>query len=135
MKKIVVAFLLSIGLTQVVAADKFGVGLAFSGDVALAGQYSGDVGTINVELSSGSVTADYLFLEGNIDAVKGLSYYVGAGAGIGYSGSIGVRVPLGLDFNINDEIDVFVQYVPGLSIIPAFTGNYAGYTAGARYFF
>lgn len=57
--------------------------------------------------------------------------YYGYGAGVG----VGVRVPLGVCYNFeNSPIDIFVEAVPSLSVLPGVWFGIGG-GLGARYYF
>lgn len=137
MKKILVALMLLGAVHTANAGEKFGLGLVLDGTMpgsfgpALAfqyNQYKGAFGTAGLNF-------DYLALRGALKAIDGLSYYVGPGAGFGWSGpTLGLRAVFGLDYNINKEIDVFAELVPGFTVMQTMGFGFGG-AFGARYFF
>ena len=131
MKKILLAMLLSFGVSQASASgDKFGVGVVFNGGVSLAVQYD----KYKAEVGAGSIAVDYLMFVGEIDAVKGLSYYAAPGAYVGFLPTVGIRAAFGLDYNINKQVDVFAEIVPAFNIVGGLAFSTGG-AFGARYFF
>ena len=136
MKKILVALMLLGGLHAVNASEKLGLGLVLDGTSAgfgpaLAFQYNAYKGAFGTS----GINFDYLALRGALKAVDGLSYYVGPGIGLGWGGpTLGLRAAFGLDLNINKEIDVFAELVPGFTVMQTMGFNFGG-AFGARYFF
>jgi hypothetical protein len=85
------------------------------------------------------VHADYLrHTFGLIPVEKGqLPLYFGGGVGIGFGSkiSIAARVPVGLDYLFDGTpLDVFIELVPGLQLIPD-TRFEMGGGIGVRYWF
>jgi hypothetical protein len=66
-----------------------------------------------------------------------LPFYVGVGGRVVFSddATIGVRVPLGLDYMFsNAPVDIFVELVPILNLAPSTDFDFNG-GIGARYWF
>lgn len=79
--------------------------------------------------------ADYLFHKN--DLLSFASFYYGLGAKVVIINDLhlGVRIPLGLVHQLeNAPIDIFLEIVPGLNLIPS-TGFGVNGGLGARYYF
>ncbi len=99
-------------------------------DAAMAWSFA-DTGFLRVH-------ADMLGHTFSIDVDQGqLPIYFGLGAKLVFSSNleVGVRIPVGISYLFDSApIDVFVEVVPGLNLIPATTFFIEG-GIGARYFF
>jgi len=88
------------------------------------------------------VYGDYLFHfavspERTNRSLDPLSFYVGGGALLSLSSlvSLGLRIPLGLEWIFNSpKVGIFLEVVPGVSLIPSTAGFVQG-GIGARYYF
>jgi len=85
------------------------------------------------------VHADFLIHNYDlIDVNQGaLPVYFGLGAYVSFSSNLGLgaRVPFGLAYQFEDApVDIFVEIVPGLSLLPGID-FYLGGGIGVRYFF
>lgn len=81
---------------------------------------------------------DYVFHNYSIlsSASPNLSLYYGLGAKARFLsnfGNLGIRVPLGIDFNFKEApLNIFAEVVPGLTIIPGTSFNVDG-AVGIRF--
>ena len=81
-----------------------------------------------------SAAVDYWFFNPSLGS--NFKFFLGVGAGVTFSDNVGVgiRVPVGLQWLPSSLIEVFVQTVPTLNVIPATTfGNDWG--VGIRFYF
>ena len=100
-------------------------------DFAAAWSFSGDGNLL--------LQADYVWHIFRLIPVESgrLPFYVGVGAEVIFDDDpvIGVRVPLGLDYMFsNAPVDIFVEFVPILTLAPSTDFDFAG-GIGARYWF
>jgi hypothetical protein len=100
-------------------------------DAAVAWSFAG-LGWLHIH-------ADFLIHNYDLISVsKGkLPVYFGLGAFVGFSSdlSLGARIPVGLAYQFEDApLDVFVELVPGLALLPGID-FYIGGGLGVRYFF
>ena len=93
--------------------------------------------------NSFQLNGDYWIIDEELG--KGVNWYLGVGARffIGTGGNktdpvtiigLGLRVPVGLNYYIIPELEVFLEYVPGFNILPA-TAYDHDYGIGIRYHF
>ncbi|MCF7803055.1 MAG: hypothetical protein K9N46_11145 [Candidatus Marinimicrobia bacterium] len=85
--------------------------------------------------------ADYVFYDYDLLGISfdggsvPLYYGVGLQARIADQGGLGIRIPVGLDFNFNDKpLDFFFELAPTLNLIPATDFELSG-GIGAHYYF
>lgn len=83
--------------------------------------------------------ADYVWHNFDLDVVESgrPSFYYGIGGRIIFSNDplVGVRVPVGLDFEFkNAPVDIFAELVPILDFVPSTNFNFAG-GLGVRFWF
>jgi len=147
MKKIIFIALIGICSLGLLAQDN-GIGLGIivgepTGISAKSWISSSDAVDAGVawSISNGwfHIHADYLRHAFNlIDVEKGslpLYYGIGARVGFGNDVQIGVRVPVGLNYLFDGTpLDVFIEIVPGLAIIPDTKFDMEG-GIGVRYWF
>ncbi len=141
-------FIISISISS---QDKgFGVGIIIGEPtgVSLKGWMTSttaiDAGIAWSFLDDGSVHlhGDYLVHFNVFNTSLKIPLYVGIGGRIKFKNNkkitdnrIGVRVPFGIDFMLNDApVDIFVELVPVLDLSPKTDINFNG-AVGVRYFF
>ena len=147
MKKIIIIALLCVISAGMKAQDSgLGAGIIIGEPTGLSGKTwlsSNDAIDAGVawSISNGwfHIHADYLrHVFGLIPVEKGkLPLYFGIGAKIGFGNdvSLGARVPVGLAYLFDGTpLDVFIEIVPGLEIIPDTQFDMGG-GIGVRYWF
>lgn len=58
------------------------------------------------------MAADYLFKRGDLSSSTPLGWYVGAGAWAEWDDEFGVRLPIGLDWTVVPNVDIYGQLNP-----------------------
>ncbi len=137
-----------LALTNIQANGPFGLGLMVGNFNGITMKYK--VGSANA-IAAGAhiplgknrgigVYGDYLFILPNaihLDVPAHFLYY-GLGAGLYTGGSdlaLGVRIPFGLGVPIYDVMEVFLEIVPSLGVIPEVGFDFFNAGLGFRYFF
>ncbi|MBY6186539.1 hypothetical protein KUV89_07915 [Marinobacter hydrocarbonoclasticus] len=71
---------------------------------------------INAFVGNDGLAVDYLFARGNVDQVEEMPvrWYVGGGAFVGWDDGYGVRVPFGLELQMSQRWEAYVQIAPDL---------------------
>ncbi len=148
MKKLIIFILLFLVLLSVQAQNKtFGIGVILGEPTGISAKlWLGEVMAIDfaaawsfVNSTAFQLHADYLFhLMELIKVSKGkLPLYFGVGGRMKFGDKVkaGVRIPVGLAYMFaNVPLDLFVEVVPMLNLVPA-TGFDIGGGIGVRYFF
>ncbi|MBP6979278.1 MAG: hypothetical protein KBB71_13300 [Lentimicrobiaceae bacterium] len=142
-----IALIVILGLSSVRAQDRpFGLGLMFGYPAGISLKYWIDDqqavdGGITWSFYYGGyfqVHADYLRHAYVIDVSQGkLPFYYGIGARLGFGNytRFGARVPLGIEYIIqNAPVDIFLEIVPGMEFLPDPDFSMEG-AVGFRYFF
>jgi hypothetical protein len=144
----IVLLIMLLYISSLVAQDKnFGLGIILGEPTGLSGkQWIGETTAIDGSLawSFGKkdalhIHADFLVHHYNLLKVtKGkLPIYYGIGGRIKLEedSKIGVRIPVGLDYQIEDApLDIFIELVPLLELIPGTEFGMNG-AIGVRFFF
>jgi hypothetical protein len=148
MKKLVVLFVTGLFAMNISAqADGFGLGVILGEPTGLSAKYwltektavDGGVAWSMYDQGALHVHADFLMHSFNLIHVsKGkLPLYFGLGARLKLSDDtqLGVRIPFGLAYLVDGApLDIFLEIVPILDLIPATSFNMNG-AVGIRYFF
>jgi hypothetical protein len=143
--QILVTFLF-ISLSATFAQSNFGIGIMLgepsgvSGKLWTANTNAFDFGAAWSFKGSGHMLlqADYVWHNGLSQASSGkLALYYGIGGRVIFSDDplVGARIPIGLDYNFSSApIDIFVELVPILDLIPSTNFNLGG-GIGIRFWF
>jgi len=131
MKKALIIALFGIFSLSIAAQDSgFGAGVIFGEPTGLSlKSWVSSKNAVDAALSWSAIDdfiylhADFLIHNFNIiDVSDGkLPFYLGLGAKLGFGDDIvlGARIPLGLDYMFSGApVDIFVEIVPGLTLIP-----------------
>ena len=147
MRKTFIIALLGISSLTMSAQDSgFGVGAIFGEPTGLSlKSWLSSKNAIDAAVAWSSID-DYLYLHADflihnfnvIDVSDGqLPLYFGIGAKVGFGNDLifGARVPIGLDYMFSGApVDIFVEIVPGLTIVPGIDFDIDG-GIGVRYWF
>ncbi len=147
-KKITLLAVVALFVTTNISAQSsgFGVGLITGNPTGLSlKMWTGETTALDAAVAWNfdadwiGVHADFLLHNFNLISVsKGqlpLYYGLGAKLGLGNDIAIGARVPIGLDYMFDSvPIDIFVEVVPGLMVVPAIDFD-IDLGLGARFFF
>jgi hypothetical protein len=147
MRKALIIALLGIFSLNISAQDSgFGAGVIFGEPTGLSlKSWLSSKNAVDAAVTWSSIDdfvylhADFLIHNFNvIDVSDGqLPLYFGIGAKVGFGNDLvfGARIPIGLDYMFSGApVDIFVEIVPGLTIIPAFDFDIDG-GIGVRYWF
>lgn len=147
-KKFTIIAIIALFLSANVSAQDsgFGVGLIFGNPTGLSlKMWTGESTALDAGVAWNFtndwllVQADFLIHNYNLISVsKGkMPLYYGIGGKVGFANdiAIGARVPIGLDYMFESvPIDIFVEVVPGLLVIPAIDFD-LDLGIGVRFFF
>jgi hypothetical protein len=147
MRKTLIIALLGIFTLNISAQDSgFGVGVIFGEPTGLSlKSWLSSKNAVDAAVTWSSID-DFVYLHADflihsfdvIDVSDGqLPLYYGIGAKVGFGNDLvfGARIPVGLDYMFSGApVDIFVEIVPGLTIIPAFDFDIDG-GIGVRYWF
>ena len=147
MKKIIIIALFGVFALGVSAQDSgFGVGVVFGEPTGLSLKSWMSSKTAIDAAVAWSTLDDFLyihadFLVHNFDIINvsdgQLPLYFGFGAKVGFGNDLvfGARIPIGLDYMFGSApLDIFVEIVPGLTVIPGIDFDIDG-GIGIRYWF
>jgi len=147
MRKTLIIALLGIFSLNISAQDSgFGAGVIFGEPTGLSlKSWLSSKNAVDAAVTWSSIDdfvylhADFLIHNFNIiDVSDGqLPLYFGIGAKVGFGNDLvfGARIPVGLDYMFSGApVDIFVEIVPGLTIIPTFDFDIDG-GIGVRYWF
>jgi len=145
-KAFIIALLGVFSLTMSAQDSGFGVGAIFGEPTGLSlKSWLSSKNAIDAAVAWSSID-DYLYLHADflihnfnvIDVSDGqLPLYFGIGAKVGFGNNVifGARVPIGLDYMFSGApVDIFVEVVPGLTIVPGIDFDIDG-GIGVRYWF
>ncbi len=123
-------------------AEAVGIGFIVGDPTGLSLSFKPVIIGINFNFLSGNYLQfhlDYWFINRGLGS--GLKWYLGLGGKLqvfsfGYGSGIGVglRVPIGLQFFPARRVEIFLEYVPGIAIIPG-VGYDHDYGIGLRFHF
>ena len=148
MKKLVlvsIAVLFSLGLFA--QGDGFGLGVVFGEPTGLSAKaWTSEKTAIDAVAAWSFAGAGFFHIHADflvhnydlIDVSEGrLPVYFGVGAYLNFASDLGmgIRVPIGLDYQFgNAPFDIFAEVAPGLALLPG-TAFYIGGGIGVRFFF
>ena len=147
MRKALIIALLGIFSLNISAQDSgFGAGVIFGEPTGLSlKSWLSSKNAVDAAVTWSSID-DFVYLHADflihnfsvIDVSDGqLPLYFGIGAKVGFGNDLifGARIPIGLDYMFSGApVDIFVEIVPGLTIIPTFDFDIDG-GIGVRYWF
>ncbi|WP_165311851.1 hypothetical protein [Vibrio ziniensis] len=107
----VVVILCATSVSSYAAQNKgFEVGMAIDQQLSVVFEIDDQYRFI---LGNGGIAFDYIFANGSFGSNVPFDWYVGGGAWTDWDADdLGVRLPLGLDWQINDKFDVYGQIHP-----------------------
>ena len=147
MRKTIIIAILGVFSPTLAAQDSgFGAGVIFGEPTGLSlKSWLSSKNAVDAAITWSSID-DFLYLHADflihnfdiIDVSDGqLPLYFGIGAKVGFGNDLifGARIPIGLDYMFSGApVDIFVELVPGLAIIPGFDFDIDG-GIGIRYWF
>lgn len=133
MKKWLALMALTTTLTMA-ADDEFGIGLIVNlegaNDINVAVKYN----TWMFDIGGNGIAADKLFVEKTLTG--DLGWFLGLGAYTNFNlNAFGARIPIGIEYELSNNFDIFALAAFGYSIEPNMGDNGMSYKAGLRYFF
>ncbi|MEH6473295.1 MAG: hypothetical protein V7752_18840 [Halopseudomonas sp.] len=114
MNKKIVYSLITLALSAPVhsaEAERVKVGFGFDMGLGITAQINDQV---NVSIGNDGIAADYLVKKGRFDTNVPYTWYVGAGAFVGWDEDYGLRVPFGADWNFEKRWNAFGQISPDI---------------------
>ena len=149
MKKSFILFIAFIALNTFGQKNKFGLGIMVGEPTGISAKVWTNntiafdaAAALSLSGNHGALLLHADFLKHKYQLVKvekgNLPFYYGLGAKIVMANDpgIGIRIPLGISYIFNEEIplDIFLEIVPVLNLIPSTNFNVDG-AIGVRYYF
>lgn len=92
-----------------------GLKLGFGYDMGLGITAQDD--NINVFLGNDGLAIDYKFIRNNVAGSIPTHVYLGVGGYAGFGGSLGARIPVGIEGRFTPEFDAYAHVIPELNLI------------------
>ena len=131
--KILVALLLVSGLAY--AKEDFAIGAIVNvsnqnNDVDITVKYN----EWKFDIGDNRLAVDRLYVQDEL--IGDIQWFLGLGLYSNFDATaFGARIPLGLSYDLNSDIDIFVQYVYAYSIEPVNGATGDNTSVGLRYYF
>lgn len=122
--------MVTFGLAQ--ASDGFGIGAVIDegSAVSVAVKYN----ELKFDIDGGSTAIDYLFIERGLSG--SFSWFMGLGGEVSYDfNAASARLPIGLDFDVSDSLDLFIELILGVNLTPNFGNFGTNVDGGIRIYF
>jgi hypothetical protein len=148
MKKFIFVILIFAGFNSVLAQKSgYGIGIMLGEQTGLSGKYwlnsenslTGGLAWSFGENEAIYIHSNYVWHDNNLIKMQNgsLPVYYGVGVSLGFAekSRINIRIPLGVNYQFpTNPIDIFVEIVPQLGIVPSSSFGVGG-AIGIRYFF